>query len=271
VITLVAAYAAQINSLSDYELDKKDETKKELVQAMSQLEPKKLKAVMLAELSLSLIILVFLSLLQGRIALLLIWIPAVFLAHSYSAPPLRLKSRSWFAAITLMFVLSVLPVSFVTYVFTTALDSSFILFLTGQALTVYGVIIPAEIRDYFGDKAMGVATMTVRLGLAKASFLSIALLGVGGTLCGAGLFLRLASGRLPILSAFLAVMAVAYLYVLGKFWKLYGLSKKLGVSESQNLTEQEIVKLASENPRWITLITQIIVVMCVILLIAKIL
>jgi hypothetical protein len=110
----------------------------------------------------------------------------------------------------------------------------------------------------------------VRLGLTKASFLSIALLGVGGTLCGTGLFLRLASGRLPILSAFLAVMAVAYLYVLGKFWKLYGFSKKLAVSESQNSTEREIVKLAGENPRWITLITQTIVLMCIILLVAKI-
>ena len=37
VITLVAAFAAQINTLSDYELDLKDESKKELVQARGQL------------------------------------------------------------------------------------------------------------------------------------------------------------------------------------------------------------------------------------------
>jgi 4-hydroxybenzoate polyprenyltransferase len=42
-ITLVAAFAAQINTLSDYELDLKDESKKELVQAMGQLGPKKVK------------------------------------------------------------------------------------------------------------------------------------------------------------------------------------------------------------------------------------
>lgn len=62
---------------------------------------------------------------------------------------------------------------------------------------MYGVIVPAEIRDYFRDKAMNVETMTVQLGLVKASLFSIALLSVGGTLCGTGFLLRLASGSYP--------------------------------------------------------------------------
>jgi len=129
--------------------------------------------------------------------------------------------------------------------------------------------VPAEIRDYFGDKAMGTVTMTVRLGLIKASLLGMSLLSIGGTLCGVGLILRLAYSSLPILSAFLAVMAVAYLYVLGKYWKLYNLSKLLVASENQNSTEQEIVQLAAKNPKWITLITQTIVFMCLVLLVTK--
>jgi 4-hydroxybenzoate polyprenyltransferase len=269
VITLVAAFAAQINTLSDYALDLTDESKKELVQAMGQLRPKKVKIAMLAELSASLVLLLVLYLLQGKIALLLMWIAAVFFAYSYSAPPLRLKSRSWFAAITLVIVLSILPVTFVTYVFTTTLNYSFFLFLSGQALTVYAVIVPAEIRDYFGDKEMGIVTMTVRLGLVGASLLGIALLSLGGTLCGTGLFLGLAYSSLPVLSAFLVVMAVAYFYILGKYWKLYNLSKLLGASENQNAIEQDIMKLAAKNPKWITLITQTIVFMCLVLLAAK--
>jgi len=269
VITLVAAFAAQINTLSDYELDLTDESKKELVRAMGQLGPKKVKIAMLTELSASLVLLLVLYMLQGKIALLLMWMAAVFFAYSYSAPPLRLKSRSWFAAITLVIVLSILPVTFVTYVFTTALDYSFFLFLSGQALTVYAVIVPAEIRDYFGDKEMGIVTMTVRLGLVKASLLGIALLSLGGTLCGAGLFLRLAHSSLPVLSACLVVMAMAYFYILGKYWKLYNLSRSLTASENQNSTEQDIVQLAAKNPKWITLITQTIVFMCLILLVTK--
>lgn len=269
VITFVAAFAAQINTLSDYNLDLKDESKKGLVRAMSQLGPKKVKVAMLAELSLSFALLLLLFLIQGKIVLFPLWIAAVFFAYSYSAPPLRLKSQSWFAVITLLIVLSILPITFVTYVFTTTLDYPFFLFLAGQALTVYGVIVPAEIRDYFGDKAMGIVTMTVRLGLVKASLLGIALLSVGGALCGTGLFLRLAGSSRPLLSALVVVMAIAYLYILGKYWRLYGLSKKLAASENQNQTELEIVRLAERNPKWITLITQTIVFMCLVLLATK--
>src|SRR3989304_8594144 len=174
VITLVASFAAHVNTMSDYELDLKDETKGKLVQAMSQMGRKKLKLFMILELSLSLALLLFLVFIQAKPILLFMWIIAVFLAYLYSALPLRFKSRSFLAVITLMIVLSILPVTFVTYVFTTTLDYSFWLFLSGQALTVYAVIIPAEIRDYFVDKSKGVVTMTVRLGLMKASAMGIA-------------------------------------------------------------------------------------------------
>ncbi|MGB9134422.1 MAG: hypothetical protein WCC63_02385, partial [Candidatus Bathyarchaeia archaeon] len=101
----------------------------------------------------SLALLAILLLLSGKLALMVMWVAAVFLAHAYSAPPLRLKSRSWFAVVTLLLVLSILPITFVFHAFASQLDPVFLLFLVGQAFTVYGVIIPAEIRDYFTDKA----------------------------------------------------------------------------------------------------------------------
>src|SRR4030067_2896888 len=269
VITLVASFAANVNTMSDYELDLKDETKGKLVQAMSQLGRKKLKLFMILELSLSLALLLSLVIIQAKPVLLFMWIIAVFLAYAYSAPPLRFKSRSFLAVITLMIVLSILPVTFVTYVFTTPLDYSFWLFLSGQALTVYAVIIPAQIRDYFGDKAKGIVTMTVQLGLVNASRLGITLLGTGGILCGTGFVLKLAQNQFPILSAFLVIMAITYLYVLREYWKLYKLSKKHASAEKQNKTEQAIVDLAARNPRWITLITQTIVIICIVLLASK--
>ena len=270
VITLVAAFAAHMNTMSDYELDLKDDTKNKLVEAMTQLGRGKLQSFMAIELTLSLVLLLLLVLIQSKPILLLMWTAAVFLAYAYSAPPLRFKSRSFLAVITLMIVLSILPVTFVTYVFTTTLDYSFWLFLSGQALTVYGVIIPAEIRDYFGDRTKGVVTMTVQLGLTKASLLGIGLVSLGGILCGAGFFQRLAYSSLPILSGFLIIMAIAYLYILEKYWRLYSLSKRLASSEGQAQTELAIVGLAAKNPRWITLITQTIVIMCLVLLVSKI-
>ena len=191
VISLVGAFAAHINTMTDYELDQKDDTKKDLVVAMASVGKNKLKKIMLFELSLSLFFLLVLTLFQGKLAFVFMWVAAVFLAYAYSAAPLRFKSHSLFAAITLITVLSILPVTFVTYVFTSTLDWAFFLFLAGQALTVYGVIVPAEIRDYFGDKATGTVTMTVRLGLVKASLLGLALLSVGGILCAVGFIMKL--------------------------------------------------------------------------------
>jgi hypothetical protein len=44
-------------------------------------------------------------------------------------------------------------------------------------------------------------------------------------------------------------MAMAYFYILGKYWKLYNFSRSLSASENQNSTEQEIVQLAAKNPK----------------------
>jgi len=193
---------------------------------------------------------------------------AVFLAYSYSASPLRFKSRSWLTVVTLLIVLSILPISFVFYSFTSEINYFFLLFLSGQALIVYGVIVPAEIRDYPVDKAMGIKTMTVRLGLVKASLFSMALLSVGGILCGTGFFLRLAYSPHPVLTASLIVMATAHIFVFRKYMRLYSLSKEYASSGEQGSLAQ-IVELSAYNPKWITLITQAIVFMSLVLTVSK--
>ena len=264
IITLVSAVAAQVNSMSDYEFDQKDNTKKKLVQAMNALNKSIIKSAIAIEIILSLALILVLSLIQAKPALTILWLAAVFLAYSYSAPPLRLKSRSWLAPVTLLIVLSILPISFVFYSFSSEITYIFLLFLSGQALIVYGVIVPAEIRDYPVDKEMGVETMTVRLGLVKASMLSIALLSVGGILCGTGFLLRLAYSTHPASTVFLLVMAVAHGYIFNKYLRLYRLSKDY-TSNPKKGSIDKIVELAAQNPRWITIVTQTIVFMSLVL------
>jgi hypothetical protein len=111
--------------------------------------------------------------------------------------------------------------------------------------------------------------MTVQLGLRRASLLGLTLLSVGGVLCGAGFILQFAAESLIVLSVFLVIMAAAYSHVLSKFLNLYRLSGKLVQQEIRGSTEQDIVELAAKNPKWITLITQSIVVMCLVLLVSK--
>jgi len=269
IITFVSAMGAQLNTISDYELDSNDPRKERLVQGMAGLGRSRLTSFVIVEFLFSLALVFLLLLIRGKPALLFMWIAGIFLAYAYSAPPLRLKSRSWLAMCTLFLVLSILPILFVYSTFTDELEPLFLLFLAGQAMTVYGIIIPTETRDYFGDKAMGVETMTVHLGFVKASLFGILLLSVGGMLMGTAFFLKLALGLQPVLALFLLAIAVADYIVLRKYKELYFLSKEYMSTKDQSAIAQDIVKLSAHNPKWITLVSQAIVFMSLMLLVGK--
>ena len=269
IINLSSAIGAQANTLSDRELDSKDERKKQLVEAMNSFRPKRLKKVLIIEFVLTLILVFLFMLIQQKPILLLLWIVGICLGCAYSLPPIRLKSRDWLAAISLILVLAVFPVLFAYYTFTTEMNPFFLVSLIGLGLTVYGVIIPTEIRDYFGDKAMGIETMTVRLGLVKASFLGILLLTAGATLTATAFFLEWAYEQHSLLSVFLLAIPVAVIFVLRKFKKLYALSKEHASSKSQSAVAEDIVSLSAHNPQWIMLVTQTYSLMSIILLLSK--
>jgi 4-hydroxybenzoate polyprenyltransferase len=269
IINLSSAIGAQINTLSDYELDSKDNRKKRLVQALDSFGRNRLKGLMIIELLSTLALVSLFMLIQGKPILLLMWVLGISLGWTYSAPPLRLKSRSWLAPAALILVLAVFPVLFAYYTFTSEMNPFFLLSLTGLALTVYAVIIPTEIRDYFGDRAMNIQTMTVHLGLVKASLLSIALLATGAMLTSAAFVLEFIHGQHPLLSVPLLAIPVAAIIVLGKFRKLYLLSKEYAHSKEQGSIEEEIVSLSAHNPQWIMLITQTYSLLSIILLASK--
>jgi 4-hydroxybenzoate polyprenyltransferase len=269
IINLSSAIGAQANTLSDRELDSKDDRKKQLVEAMASFGVNRLKVVLIIEFALTSMLVFLFTLIQQKPILLFMWIVGISLGYFYSAPPFRIKSRFWLAPVTLILVLGIFPVLFAYYTFTSEMIPFFLLSLTGLAFTVYGVIIPTEIRDYFGDKAMGIETMTVRLGLAKASFLGIVLLTAGAILTGTAFFLEWAYGQRPFLSVFLLAIPVAAFIVLGKIKRLYSLSKEHVSSENSRSLEQEIVSLSAHNPQWIMLVTQTYSLMSIILFTSK--
>ena len=269
IINVSSAIGAQANTLSDRELDSKDERKKQLVEATNSFGANRLKKVLIIEFALTLILVFLFMSIQQKPILLLLWIVGICLGCAYSLPPTRLKSRKWLAPISLILVLAIFPVLFAYYTFTTEMNLFFLMSLAGLALTVYGVIIPTEIRDYFGDKAMGIETMTVRLGLVKASLLSIILLIAGAILTGTAFFLEWAYGQHLWLSVFLLAIPVAVIFVLGKFKRLYSLSKELASSKNQSSVAENIVSLSAHNPQWIMLVTQVYSLMSIILLISK--
>lgn len=269
IINLSSAIGAQANTIFDYELDSKDDRKKQLVEAMDGFGRSRLKSLLIAEFLFALALVFLFMFVQGKPVLLFMWIAGISLGYAYSAMPFRIKSRSWLAPVTLILVLAIFPVMFAYYTFASELNPLFLVAVAGLALTVYGVIIPTEIRDYFGDRAMGIETMTVHLGLAKASLLSMVLLAAGGALIGAAFFFELIYGSCPLLSVFVLAIAVADFIALTKFKKLYSLSKEYISSKGQSSIAQEIVSLSARNPQWIMLVTQTYSLLSIVLLVSK--
>lgn len=271
IINLSSAIGAQANTLSDYDLDLKDPRKKQLIQALDAFGYGKVKAALLIEFVLALVLVSMFMFIQQKPLLLLLWIVGISLGCTYSAPPLRLKARSWIAPVSLILVLAVFPVLFAYYTFTFEISTFFLVSLAGLSLTVYAVIVPTEIRDYFGDKAMNIKTMTVRIGLPKASLLGIILLSIGAVLTGTALFLEWAYSGKSWLSLLLLVIPATVLFVLGKFKKLYSLSKEYETANgnAQNAFEEKIISLSADNPKWIMLVTQTYSLLSIMLLASK--
>ena len=270
IINISSAIGAQANTLSDYELDIKDERKKELVTALDSFGHKNVIKALILELFLTLVLVTVFMLIQQKLILLPLWIFGISLGIEYSAPPLRLKARSWIAPVSLILVLAIFPVLFAFYTFTFEISLFFLISLAGLALTVYGVIIPTEIRDYFGDKAMNIQTMTVRLGLSRATLLGIILVSVGAAFTGTGLLLEWVSKQQIWFSIFLLSIPVAALFVVGKLRQLYFLSKNYETADkNKTILVEKIVELSSDNPRWIMIVTQTYSALSILLLVSK--
>jgi 4-hydroxybenzoate polyprenyltransferase len=269
IINLSSAIGAQANTLSDRELDSRDERKKLLVEATNSFGPSRLEKVVVTEFLITLILVFLFMYIRQKPVLLLLWIIGISLGCGYSLKPTRLKSRKWLAPISLILVLAIFPVLFAYYTFTNELNPFFLISLAGLALTVYGVIIPTETRDYFGDKAMGIETLTVTLGLVKASILAIILLTTGATLTAIAFVLQFIGSQHPILTVAVVAIPIAAFYVLKQFSKLYSLSKEYDKSNNSSTNQEKIVNLSAHNPQWIMIITQTYSAISIILLLSK--
>lgn len=271
IINLSSVIGAQANTLYDYELDLKDPRKKELTQALDLFGHRKVRDIMILEICLTLILVSALVLYLQEPVLLALWVIGISLGIAFSAPPLRLKAKFWIGPICQMLVLAVFPVLFAYYSFAPETNPYFLMSLAGLSLTVYGVIVPTEVRDYFGDKTMGIQTLTVRLGLSKAMFMGTAFLSAGVTLTATSLFLEWSNNQLSIMGVAVLAIPIVTVFILSKFLKLHHLTKEYENTDNQNLLvlEKKVTDLSSENPKWIMIITQTYMILSILLLLTK--
>lgn len=269
IINGSSAIGAQINTLSDYDLDLKDPRKKNITDAVDAFGKKRIKILLSVEFVITLFLVILFISINNNLWLLLMWIIGISLGWIYSALPIRLKARSWLAPVSLILVLGIFPVLFAYLTFSNNIQPFFLLALIGLTMTIYGVIIPTEIRDYFGDKTMNIETMTVHLGLVKACVLSMLLIGIGAVFFLAAYLLEWINGPRPVLGILLIGIPLSVSYVLIKIKKLYSLSKKYKDSPADTDLKEQIVNISAHNPQWIIIITQTYSVLSVVLLINK--
>ena len=269
IINGSSAIGAQINTLSDYDLDLKDPRKKTLTDAVDAFGRKRIKILLATEFIITLALVMVFMYVNNNPGLLLMWIIGISLGWIYSAPPIRLKARSWLAPVSLILVLGIFPVLFAYFTFTITIQPYFLLALIGLAMTIYGVIIPTEIRDYFGDKTMQIETMTVHLGLVKACVASIALIGIGAIFFTAAYLLEWTNGPHPVLGLLLVLVPISVFYVILKIKKLLALSKEYMSSHGNTSLKEQIISISAHNPQWIMIITQTYIILSIILLVNK--
>ena len=96
------------------------------------------------------------------------------------------------------------------------------------------------------------------------------MLCIGPLFTGTALLLEWWVNQQLWLSVFLLAIPVSVLFVLGKFRKLYSLSKNYEVSEKNRSDFREkIVDLSSDNPKWIMIVTQTYSILSIMLLASK--
>jgi 4-hydroxybenzoate polyprenyltransferase len=267
IINGSSAIGAQINTLSDYDLDLRDPRKKNITDAVNTFGKNHIKILLVVEFIITLVLVLVFMFFNRNPWLLLMWLVGISLGWIYSAPPIRLKARSWLAPVSLILVLGIFPVLFAYFTFTTIIQPFFLLALIGLTMTIYGVIIPTEIRDFFGDSAMQIRTMTVHLGLRKASLASMILISLGAIFFSVAYFLEWISGSRPLLCVLLLIIPLSVVFVVSKIAKLYTLSKQY--TKGNTMLEEQIVGLSAHNPQWIIIITQTYSVLSLLLLFNK--
>jgi len=267
VLSSIGTLGAHWNSYSDYELDQDDPLKKELHRSLFEMGKEKLLKLIGVEVLLACLIFLAFWLNHKNWVLLVIWLTAAFLSFAYSMPPFRFKAKGVLAFGSLCMVLSILPVSFVYLSTNPSLTIGFLIFLLGHTLVIYSLIIPTEIRDYFVDQSHQVKTMTVWLGLKKASGLAISLLLIG-TLLVVGSYSTspLFTGS-PILLISLFIIVVANSFVFSQFLRLrYLIFHSIGKNQT---SYKKVLELAANNPKWITISSMGSLTVALIMIIGK--
>ena len=233
------------NCLADRDLDAR--YKKHLSEAVYGLGVRSVAAQVIATGAAGLAVAAHLAWTTGRPAILALVVVGQVLGLAYSLPPVSLKARGLAGPACLWAILFVGPMLLTGAVLSPAPSAWLVLVAAAYGALQVGVLLINTAEDYPEDRAAGVRTAIVALGLRRGLSVAAGLAAVGAVCLGAlELVLTLGAGAGPLL-VWLAVQ-VAGALVLRQLFDLRHRASKLDLAGAIALVKAR----ARHVPLWVT-------------------
>ncbi len=218
-----------INCLADRDLDSIYKTR--LSSAVYGLGVGFVRKLVLAEGVAAFLLGVRLAWISGQWLLFALVLGGIFLGVEYSIGPFYFKSRGVGHVVCLWLLLFFLPMLYAAMLVSSALTPVVVLMAAAYSTIEMGIILINTSEDLPEDRAMGVRTTTVSLGLARTLKLSaLMVLSGGGVLIAVWLYLFQQIRTSILAYGALAGLVGAWAYV---FQSIFGLALRVGKSEEQ--------------------------------------
>ena len=243
------SFGDMINCLADRDLDSTYKTR--LSRAVYRLGVGFVRKILIVELVAALLLGIHLAWSSGRWQLLALVLAGVFLGVEYSVGPFYFKSRGIGHLLCLWLLLYFLPMLFAALLVVPNLSAVVVILAMSYATIEMGIILINTSEDLPEDRAMGVCTTTVFLGLRRTLRLSAMMVLIGGILLiSVWIYLFWNGGISNWGYAALLLLTVVCIYV---FLTIVTLSRRVELSE-----EPVAVKLVKAQgakvPIWATLV-----------------
>ena len=247
---IIYAMGDIINCLVDRDLDATYKTR--LSNAVFGLGVENVRNLVIVSGVLSLVLAVHLSLVTGRWGILGLVVIGMFLGIQYSVRPFFFKSRGVLHLVCLWLLLYFLPMLCASLFVQDGITLQIVALAAAYATVEMGIILVNTSEDLPEDRAMGVRTTTVALGLTRTIMLATGMVIVGGIgFIAFWVSLYAQRGAPPWSYLVIAGLGVAWVFVLRSMWSL-----TTGVMHAAN--EQRAIALVKAKgmhvPIWATLV-----------------
>jgi 4-hydroxybenzoate polyprenyltransferase len=247
---IIYAMGDIINCLVDRDLDATYKTR--LSNAVFGLGVENVRNIVIVSGVLSLALAIHLSLVTGRWSILALVLIGMFLGIQYSMGPFFFKSRGILHLVCLWLLLYFLPMLCSSLFVQDGITMQIVALAAAYATVEMGIILVNTSEDLPEDRAMGVRTTTVALGLSRTIMLATGMVIVGGIVFIAFWISLYGQRGAPAWSYLvIAGLGVAWAFVLRSMWDL-----TTGVRRAAN--EQNAIALVKAKgmhvPIWATMV-----------------